>query len=229
MKKVMKTLSSTKVIKSTSTPKTERKSVLNQVKKDLILNAARGAFLELGLDGASLREIAKRSGYTPGAIYSYFSSREEIYASLLGESLSRLKESVVHADFSKNVFLTKKNKSPEKVLTLYARAQAFFMFYYDHPQDLDLGFYLFNGTQPKGLTPELNQILNQQLQDSIAPIENSLKEIGFTKVQASKETTGIFAQAVGLLILHNTGRIRLFKQDPKELFQNHLNQVVAKL
>jgi hypothetical protein len=103
------------------------------------------------------------------------------------------------------------------------------MFYYDHPQDLDLGFYLFNGTQPKGLTPELNQILNQQLQDSIAPIENSLKEIGFTKVQASKETTGIFAQAVGLLILHNTGRIRLFKQDPKELFQNHLNQVVAKL
>jgi AcrR family transcriptional regulator len=184
MKKVMKTLSSTKVIKSISTPKTERKSVLNQVKKDLILNAARGAFLELGLDGASLREIAKRSGYTPGAIYSYFSSREEIYASLLGESLSQLKESVVQADFSKNVFLTKKNKSPEKVLTLYARAQAFFMFYYDHPQDLDLGFYLFNGTQPKGLTPELNQILNQQLKDSIAPIDNSLKEIGFTKVQA---------------------------------------------
>jgi AcrR family transcriptional regulator len=35
-----------------------------------------------------MREIARRAGYTPGAIYSYFASREEVYAALLGESLA---------------------------------------------------------------------------------------------------------------------------------------------
>ncbi|HEY9191327.1 MAG TPA: helix-turn-helix domain-containing protein, partial [Methyloversatilis sp.] len=75
-------------------PRTMRETAINEARRSLILDAARSAFLELGLDGASLREIAKRAGYTPGAIYSYFSSREDIYAALLGESLERLKQCV---------------------------------------------------------------------------------------------------------------------------------------
>ena len=69
-----------------------RESALNQARRTLILDAARSAFFELGLDGASLREIAKRAGYTPGAIYSYFANLEEIYGALLGESLQRLNQ-----------------------------------------------------------------------------------------------------------------------------------------
>ncbi|MFM9915736.1 MAG: TetR/AcrR family transcriptional regulator, partial [Rhizobacter sp.] len=67
-----------------------RKQAVTDVRRSMVLAAARSAFLELGLEGASLREIAKRAGYTPGAIYSYFSSKEEVYAALLGESLERL-------------------------------------------------------------------------------------------------------------------------------------------
>jgi AcrR family transcriptional regulator len=55
-----------------------------------VLVAARRRFFDLGLDGTSMREIAKRAGYTAGALYSYFSSKEEIYAALLGESLENL-------------------------------------------------------------------------------------------------------------------------------------------
>ena len=55
---------------ATAETRVVRESALNQARRTLILDAARSAFFELGLDGASLREIAKRAGYTPGAIYS---------------------------------------------------------------------------------------------------------------------------------------------------------------
>ena len=50
-----------------------------------MLDAARTVFAEAGIEGASIREIAKKAGYTPGAIYSYFESKEAIYAALLVE------------------------------------------------------------------------------------------------------------------------------------------------
>jgi AcrR family transcriptional regulator len=46
------------------------------------------------VEGASIRVIAKRAGYTAGAIYSYFDSKEAIYAALLRESLERLQQAV---------------------------------------------------------------------------------------------------------------------------------------
>lgn len=38
---------------------------------------------ELGIDGLSLRELAKRQGITEGALYKHFNSKEEILASVL--------------------------------------------------------------------------------------------------------------------------------------------------
>ena len=32
-----------------------------------------------------MRQIAQRAGYTAGAIYSYFSSKEEVYGALLAD------------------------------------------------------------------------------------------------------------------------------------------------
>lgn len=194
---------------------------LNEIKRNLILAAAKEAFLELGLDGASLREIAKRSGYTPGAIYSYFASREEIYAVMLSDSLEKLRQQVVKA----GVIPTKKTKAALHKL-LSEQAMAFFMFYYNHPQDMDLGFYLFNGAQPKGLTPELNQKLNTALRLTLNPVEETLLALDFSKLEAVRKTTAIFGHAVGLLILHNTGRIRIFKQDAKELFKDYLKEIL---
>jgi AcrR family transcriptional regulator len=114
-----------------------RTDTMAQLRRELILDAARAAFFELGLQGASMREIAKRAGYTPGAIYSYFASREEIYAALLGESLLRLNAQVAGAPGDGN--------AAERVRS---KASAFFDFYRDNPRDLDLGFYLFQGVRP---------------------------------------------------------------------------------
>jgi len=52
-----------------------------------ILNAARTLFLNEGYANVSMRKIAEQIEYSPGAIYSYFPSKEEIFFALAEEGL----------------------------------------------------------------------------------------------------------------------------------------------
>ncbi len=196
----------------------ERQRAVADARRALVLDAARAAFFELGLEGGSIREIAKRAGYTPGAIYSYFASKEEIYGALLGESLERLNLRVEAA----------RSAASGDVATLRASADAFFDFYREHPRDLDLGFYLFQGMQPRGLTPELNERLNARLRDALAPTKAALQALGLSAAAAQAEVTALFAHIVGLLLLSHTGRIRMFRQGSQGLFDTYLDQLVAR-
>src|SRR5215510_8268533 len=93
-----------------------RKEAVSRHKRELILDAARSVFAEEGLEGASLRAIATRAGYTPAALYFHFDSKEAIYAEVLLRSLARLGEAVTRK--------TARAKSPAD--RLRAAAMAFF-------------------------------------------------------------------------------------------------------
>lgn len=170
------------------------------------------------MEKTSIREIAHRAGYTPGAIYSYFASKEELYGTLLSESLDRLNARVQEA-------LDKNSAGPGRARAT-ATATAFFDFYRENPRDLDLGFYLFQGMQPRGLTPELNETLNARLRNALQPTQDALQHLGMSAQQALEETTALFAHTVGLLVLSHTGRIRMFKQASQDLFDRYLEQLI---
>jgi AcrR family transcriptional regulator len=121
----------------------QRQLAMSDTRRALVLDAARSVFAEKGLEGAGIREIARRAGYTPGALYSYFDSKEAIYAALLSESLDRLHAEVAAARAPKG--------QPQRLLA--ERANAWFGFYSCNPRDLDLGFYLVQGLAPRGLNP----------------------------------------------------------------------------
>ena len=208
---------------ATAESRAVRESVLNQARRTLILDAARSAFFELGLDGASLREIAKRAGYTPGAIYSYFANLEEIYGALLGESLQRLNQVVEAAKGAG------RSSSAKAIDLLRVKAEAFYVFYRDNPKELDLGFYLFDGVKPRGLTPELNQQLNEQLMAALRPVQVQLEALGLSADESVIETSAVFAHIVGVLVVNNTGRIRLFKQNPDSLFERYMKLLIQRL
>ena len=134
-----------------------RQRAVADARRSLVLDAARAAFLELGLDGASMREIARRAGYTPGAIYSYYASKEEMYGALLGESLERLNARVAAAQAGLAAAGTRGARA-QAVAALRAAAGAFFDFFHEHPRDLDLGFYLFRGgMKPRVATASSSQ------------------------------------------------------------------------
>ena len=108
------------------------------------------------------------------------------------------------------------------------KATAFFDFYREHPRDLDLGFYLFRGMQPRGLTPALNERLNARLRDALAPTQRGIIALGMGTDAARTEVTALFAHIVGLLLLSHTGRIRMFRQASTALFERYLDALVAR-
>jgi len=55
-----------------------------------ILAAARELLLEVGPEALSLRQVARRADFSPAALYTYFSSRDELVSSLFAESFERL-------------------------------------------------------------------------------------------------------------------------------------------
>jgi AcrR family transcriptional regulator len=199
--------------------KIQRQQAVSDARRALVMDAARSVFAEMGIEGASIREIAKRAGYTPGAIYTYFDSKEAIYADLLNESLDRLQSCVDTAKAPKN--------NPAKLLIV--KAQAWFGFYADNPRDLDLGFYLVHGLQPRGLTSDLNAKLNGKLYAALAPCEAAMLDMGLPVEIAKRENTALFAHGVGVLLLHHTGRIRLFGQSASALFTDYVLQLAARV
>lgn len=196
-----------------------RQQTMSQTRRALVLHAARAVFEEEGIEGASIREIAKRAGYTPGAIYSYFDSKEAIYGALLAESLDRLNTAVSSA--------RPQDASPAQLLQ--AKALAWFGFYAANPRELDLGFYLVHGLAPRGLTSDLNQRLNARLHEALAPCEQALLAMGLDPAQAELENTALFAHGVGLLLLQHTGRIRMFKHDATALFDHYLTALLLRI
>jgi AcrR family transcriptional regulator len=65
----------------------ERQSRERGAVRRAILHAARTLFLSEGYANVSMRKIADQIEYSPGAIYSYFTSKEEIFFGLAEEGL----------------------------------------------------------------------------------------------------------------------------------------------
>ncbi|WP_288252326.1 TetR/AcrR family transcriptional regulator [uncultured Hydrogenophaga sp.] len=196
----------------------QRQLAMSDTRRAHVLDAARRVFADKGVEGASIREIAREAGYTAGALYSYFDSKEAIYGALLAESLDRLQAEVQAARALK--------AQPGKALA--AKAQAWFGFYASNPRDLDLGFYLVNGLAPHGLTHELDRTLNERLLEALRPCEQALEDLGLPPDAAARENAALFAHGMGLLLLKHTGRIRLFGQAAEALFAQYVDRLVER-
>src|ERR1700736_1496524 len=198
-----------------------RQKAVSELKRELILNAAgRSVFEAEGLEGASLRAIAAGAGYTPAALYFHFESKEAIYAEVLRCSLENLEQAVTRA--------VSRAKTPAD--RFRAAAMAFFRYYADNPKDLDLGFYLFRGgMKPQGLGRERDDILNTALESALRPVAHAAQVLGAGREEARSLMADVFAHAAGLLLLANTGRIRMFGASAPHLMERFVEGRIAAL
>jgi AcrR family transcriptional regulator len=197
-----------------------RRQAVSGHKRELILDAAKQVFADEGLEGASLRAIATRAGYTPAALYFHFESKEEIYAEVLRASLASLGAAVDQA--------VAKTRNPQQKLK--AAATSFFRFYAENPRDLDLGFYLFRGgMKPAGLGHNRDVELNAALEAALRPIAEAAEELGASRQKANLLMVDCFAHATGLLLLLHTGRIRMFGASAPDLMDAYIRDRIAHL
>src|SRR5687768_12708870 len=66
----------------------ERKAQERQARRRRIQEAARTVFAERGYAGASIELIARAAQLSVGAIYLYFRSKEDLYTSLVEDTLA---------------------------------------------------------------------------------------------------------------------------------------------
>jgi AcrR family transcriptional regulator len=197
-----------------------RQKAVSELKRGLILDAARKVFEADGLDGASLRAIASAAGYTPAALYFHFTSKEEIYAEVLRDSLTNLRQTVDRAVL--------RAKAPAD--RLRAATMAFFQYYAENPRDLDLGFYLFRGgMKPKGLGKDRDELLNAALEAALHPISDAAESLGVGREEARMLVVDTFAHAAGLLLLAHTGRIRMFGASAPNRMARYVESNIAAL
>lgn len=197
-----------------------RRRAVSGHKRELILDAAKLVFAEEGLEGASLRAIAERAGYTPAALYFHFESKEAIYAEVLRASLGALGAAVDRA--------VAQTKSPQQKLK--AAAMSFFQFYVENPRDLDLGFYLFRGgMKPAGLGRARDELLNAALEAALRPIAEAAVELGASRQKANLLMVDCFAHAAGLLLLLHTGRIRMFGASAQGRMEAYIRDRILQL
>jgi AcrR family transcriptional regulator len=200
--------------------RTGRQKAVSDLKRGLILDAARKVFEADGLDGASLRAIAAAAGYTPAALYFHFESKEAIYAEVLRGSLVNLGQAVERAIL--------RAKMPAH--RLRAAAMAFFRYYADNPRDLDLGFYLFRGgMKPHGLGKERDEMLNAALEAALHPISEAAQTLGARREEAKLLMVDTFAHAAGLLLLAHTGRMRMFGASAPNLMELFVEGTIVAL
>lgn len=69
----------------------ERQTREREAVRRKILHAARTLFLAEGYANVSMRKVAEQIEYSPGAIYSYFASKEDIFFALAEEGLQFLR------------------------------------------------------------------------------------------------------------------------------------------
>jgi AcrR family transcriptional regulator len=200
--------------------RTARRKAVRDFKRAAIVDAARRVFAEHGLDGASIRLIARAAGYTPGAIYFYYPGKEHIYGDILSESLAALGRAVKDAAAA----------ATDGEARLRAAARAFFVYYRDHPDELELGFYLFQGIRRRGLTPELDRQLNGRLIAVLRVLAAAVREFGRLDEEAANlETVATASQLVGILLMDKSGRLKTLGFAGETLADHALGVLVERL
>lgn len=172
--------------------KVKRQMAVSDARRALILAAAMRLFQREGCEKISMREIAKEAGYTPGALYAYFSSKQELLVALLSGVLSRLADAVTGAVPAKS--------TSEPVVVCKGRAWLSYLF--QNPLDRQLLMYFFGGgpsvTRGDGSEAAVMGLIRQTL----LPLVQSPPLSAVDVHSIDGELDGILAQAVGLLLVH---------------------------
>jgi AcrR family transcriptional regulator len=179
------------------------RNTLTAARRETIRDAAKRLFSDQGLARTSVRDIAREAGYTTGALYFHYRSKEDLYADILKASLAHLFARVLGAA----------SVDREPLASLGAAFRAFVDFYDEHPRDLDLSLYLMQGTRPMGLTVALDRELTASLKDTLELFRARLSDLGVAPRDLDTEVGMLLADMTGVLVTAHTGRLRVVGTD----------------
>ncbi len=200
--------------------KTSHQDALNAHRRRLIVDAAQRVFENSGREDASIRASAQAAGCTTGAIYPYFTGKEDVFAAVLGRSLQSLHGAVEEA--------TRQARSAAKALR--RGVVAFYRYYDERPSELALALYLFNGIRRK-LGGEHDRKLARQLEAVVGLFAEQIGRAAsrpFAPI-VEVEAMALFTYLAGLLILRHNGRIKALNKNTAVLLAHYTKNLLLRL
>ncbi|MCG8569506.1 MAG: TetR/AcrR family transcriptional regulator [Spirochaetes bacterium] len=147
--------------------------------KNIIMNSARQDFLEFGFEKASLRQIAAKAGVTKGNIYTYFTSKDELFCHLVEPALKFIKESMIQGSADPEYFQNY-GKTPEESFE-FSRKN--FVTYADclflYTDELKLLFFASPGSSLENFREKIFELYSQSSQsffENIAKVNPSVNK-----------------------------------------------------
>jgi AcrR family transcriptional regulator len=168
--------------------------------KVAILKAARDAILEHGPEHFSLRDVARRSGFSPAGLYEYFSGKEDLVAAVAEESLAQLYAVLAYAG---------RSLPPEE--RLVALGLAYIRFAHENPQHFMLIFA---------------RLPSQRVSPEQAPRPTSPYQVVLHTVQDGVDT-GVFVVCPGFGVEEMAYGLWVMAHGMAMLQQTHLRQFQA--
>ncbi len=185
-----------------------RRDSVRAFKRSAILDAARRVLDRDGIDGATVRAVAKEAGYTPGALYAYYPGRDDILADLLCRSLGRAARAVRR----------RAEERGEEPADPAALASLLGAHYRREAGEFDLLLTVLQSRRVGRLAPDMARALNGRLIAALSPIAEALEAAGGWEARPAGEAAVRAAGlALGLLLLENSGRLAALGMDGASL------------
>jgi len=188
-----------------------------QERIDRILDAARKLFLEKGYLGATMRDIALEAELSTGAIYVYFSGKDEIYEKVCEEAF------MVVIGLIKKVALSEGTPRDR----VEAVARQYVTFYTDYTEYFEMLTFHDLGFTKRGQSEHLRQRLKILTTQAVQIIEGVVVEgIASGDFSSDLDTTqasfNLWAGLEGVLILDMMGYLKNFNLDLEKVVQTQL-------
>ncbi|MBN2225417.1 MAG: TetR/AcrR family transcriptional regulator [Deltaproteobacteria bacterium] len=188
-----------------------------QERIERILDAARKLFVEKGYLGATMRDIALEAELSTGAIYVYFSGKDDIY------------ERVCEEAFMVVIGLIKKEAITEGTPRdrIRAIARQYVTFYTDYTEYFEMLTFHDLGFTKRGQSEHLRERLKDLTAQAVRIIEEVMVE-GIaggefsSDIDSAQASFNLWAGLEGVLILDMMGYLKNFNLDLEKVVQTQL-------
>ncbi len=195
-----------------------RQSKLRGHKKEQIKKAAGELFADQGFDALTMRAIAKAAGYSLGAAYSYYGSKEELCEDLFADSLANL---------ARSLRLIVPSKGTDRQI-IAAAFTGFYNFFRDNTADRQLALTLFANRSGHSNAAE-TKLLNSRLISVLGFLANVLHDrSSLSATEAQSETVSAVTYLSGLLMISVSGHLPILGQNEEEMVDRYIEQMLKR-
>ena len=157
------------------------KEVKSGETRQLLLQCAKKEFMEKGYSKVSLRSICKEAGVTTGALYFFFQDKDDLFCSLVSDSLMRIMELIKeHQQFEENeakeeILSSNHDMESERILVEVLVHEMY--------QNRDEMLLLVNGAQGSSLENAVDRIIDEMDAHNLHLARATCQELGIPMLE----------------------------------------------